>query len=84
MNAIAAAETDRRGEGLRRLRAEPYYLPAGDEVDLFERAQNAVDRRRAAIPGHETMNLGEVKGHLSAGRRRGNADASSRALEHVL
>ena len=29
---------DSRGDGLRRLTAEPYYLPAADEIEIFERA----------------------------------------------
>src|SRR5690554_6126538 len=39
MSLVAAAETrEPRGDGLRRLGAEPYYLPGGDEVEIFQRA----------------------------------------------
>ncbi len=38
MTVLAAAQPDIiRGDGLLRLAAEPYYLPAGDEVTIFER-----------------------------------------------
>jgi nitric oxide reductase NorQ protein len=33
-----AVQPELRGDGLRRPALEPYYLPAGDEVELFERA----------------------------------------------
>ena len=39
MNQLAAAQmSGLRGDGLRRIGAQPYYLPAGDEVEIFERA----------------------------------------------
>ena len=41
----AAQETDVRGDGLRPPGAEPYYLPAADEVAIFERAH----ARRLAV-----------------------------------
>ena len=38
MTRLAAAQpTNIRGDGLLRFAAEPYYLPAGDEVMIFER-----------------------------------------------
>jgi nitric oxide reductase NorQ protein len=47
MTRLAAAQsTDLRGgDGLRRLGMEPYYLPAADEVSIFERAH----ARRLAV-----------------------------------
>jgi nitric oxide reductase NorQ protein len=38
MTSFAAAQGVARGDGLRRLGGEPYYLAAADEVQVFERA----------------------------------------------